>query len=310
MQCNYCHAWEQRDEYDKFLTLEQLENGVSFIKTLIKDYQHLAVHFNGDDVFLDWSTIKSFIERNSKEMTISIHSNGVLLFPERIDFLKSHNVRILLSLDGPKEVQDINRCFKNGKSSFDFIYNRLKLLKEKQAKFTVVATFNKASISKIYESYLFLMNEKIPFSFLFDTKFSSYDLVEINSYFELIAKDFALRTPEERMCFRDYYRGIHPNNEAYYFSINLHTISMNFNKHTFKAFADFHGNEIKIHTNEEIEILPRVKAKCACNKGDECLTCPAFVPGGKTKTRYNLEIYCLLLKSIFREMKEKNVWTD
>lgn len=310
MQCNYCHAWEQRDKYDEFLTLVQLENGVNFIKALIPEYQQLTVHFNGDDVFLDWPTIQSFIERNSKEMVISIHSNGILLFPERVDFLKKHNVRILLSLDGPKKVQDINRCFKNGKSSFDFVYNRLKLLKEKQAKFTVVATFNKDSISQIYDSYLFLMNEGVPFSFLFDTKFSSYDFEEIKSYFELIAKDFVLRTPQERICFRDYYRGVHPNNEAYYFAINLHTISMNFNKHTFKAFADFHGNEIKFHTNEEIEIFSRIKAKCACNKGDECLTCPAFIAEGKTKTRYNLEIYCLLLKTIFKEMREKNVRID
>jgi uncharacterized protein len=64
-------------------------------------------------------------------MEISIHSNGILLSEDKINFLKKYKVHILVSLDGPKHVQDINRKFRNETSSFEMVYSKIKLLKEK-----------------------------------------------------------------------------------------------------------------------------------------------------------------------------------
>lgn len=312
MQCSYCHAWEQRDSSDKFVSLEKIEEGLQIISDLVGEYDNFYVHFNGDDIFLDWdNTIKPFIERNYKDKIISVHSNGVLLFPERMDFLKQHNVRILLSLDGPQEVQDINRCFKNGKSSFDFVYSRLQALKEKENKMTVVATFDKNSIEYLPFSYSFLMNEQVSFQFLFDTKFSKYNFDDLTKLFKIIAKDFAKRSKEERDRFRSFYRAIHPNDSAYQFALNLHSISLTFNKHTFKAFIHFNDNGFYwVDEMRGIHLAPYKKAKCACNKDELCKKCPAFVPEAIYPPKYNMEIYCLMLREIFAELEVNNVRID
>lgn len=317
MHCNYCKQQEQPKARNKALSLNEIENSIEVIKNLIPNYKNIYIHFNGQDVFLDWNNlIKPFIEKYSNIYKISIHSNGILLFPERVDFLNKHNIRILLSLDGPQEVQDINRKFRNGKSSFDFVYNRLKMLKEKGSSFSVVATFNQDSINYIEESFEFLMKEKVFFSILFDTKYSIYDEEKLKKFFSNIARtfvnDYSLK---EQESFRDYYRSIFPNESSYHFSVNLHGISAKLNKHTFKTFLLFGQEENSFYLTDEVDInsfTTKISSKCGRNKGEKCLDCPAFHGVVPPKSRYDMEIYCMLLTSIFKEQKEKKdgIWKN
>ena len=90
MSCKYCVIKE--DQSINALTLEKVELGLKEIINLFEDEENkITVHFNSKDVFLCWdSLVQPFIEKYSNLINISIHSNGILLTEEKIDFLSLH----------------------------------------------------------------------------------------------------------------------------------------------------------------------------------------------------------------------------
>lgn len=62
------------------------------------------------------------------QLDIGMQTNGILLTREAIDQLSSADIGISLSLDGPKEVNDLHRTSRRGRSSFEQTYRALRLL--------------------------------------------------------------------------------------------------------------------------------------------------------------------------------------
>lgn len=54
-------------------------------------------------------------------MQFNITTNGTLLSRNVIDFLAENNVRLMVSLDGPRNINDKNRVFANGQGTFDSV---------------------------------------------------------------------------------------------------------------------------------------------------------------------------------------------
>jgi uncharacterized protein len=65
-----------------------------------------------------------------KKLTISITTNGTLLTKEMILFFNKHNVSLMVSLDGPKGVNDKNRVFADGGGTFDTVIKHIELIKQ------------------------------------------------------------------------------------------------------------------------------------------------------------------------------------
>jgi uncharacterized protein len=63
------------------------------------------------------------------QLDIGMQTNGLLLTREAIDQLSSVDIGISLSLDGPKETNDLHRTSRRGRSSFEQTYRALQLLK-------------------------------------------------------------------------------------------------------------------------------------------------------------------------------------
>jgi len=53
-----------------------------------------------------------------------------LLSDEMILFFQEHDVSLMISLDGPKEINDRNRVFANGKGTFDVVVSKIKRIRE------------------------------------------------------------------------------------------------------------------------------------------------------------------------------------
>ena len=54
-------------------------------------------------------------------MDFSLTTNATLLRPDIIEFLAENRVGVTISIDGPKEMQDQFRVFKNGTGSYDIV---------------------------------------------------------------------------------------------------------------------------------------------------------------------------------------------
>jgi|GEM_PF-716695 len=105
----------------------------------------------GGEALLNWSTIIKIIEYTEKinsNIVYSIVTNGTLTTKEMIEYLKHHNVSIAISLDGPKDINDKNRVFKNSVNSvYDSVMKTIENLKNSKCRFGLSIALNDELIS-------------------------------------------------------------------------------------------------------------------------------------------------------------------
>ncbi len=141
LRCSYCIYSEnsnlgQRSHSLNTMSLEVAKKALEFYRDHSLDSDMAAITFYGGEPLLEFSRIKEIVAYaeeifEGKKILYSITTNATLLNKEIIDFLLVHNFSITLSMDGPKDVQDKNRKFKNGQGSFDIVMKNIQLLYHK-----------------------------------------------------------------------------------------------------------------------------------------------------------------------------------
>lgn len=83
-----------------------------------------------------------------------------------IDFFKSNNFTLHISLDGDKKTNDKNRVYPNGRGSYDDVYDNLCLLKENGLAFScnVLLQFDSDNVIEVFQ---FFEENKIHFNYDF-----------------------------------------------------------------------------------------------------------------------------------------------
>lgn len=113
LACRYCHFHEKGN-------IDAVEMNVFNILDNVKTYagNTFKIGFVGNgECFLDWPLLKSYIEYLEDFPNISVYTitNGTIrLLDADWRFLEEHNVNVGFSIDGYKELHDLNRC-----NSFD-----------------------------------------------------------------------------------------------------------------------------------------------------------------------------------------------
>lgn len=117
------------------------ENREAFASQLASYLQHAGIWrcvvvFHGGEPLLMGSTeLVAFAAQlrgavgSHVQLDIGMQTNGILLTQEALDALSSADIGISLSLDGPKEANDLHRTSRRGRSSFEQTYRALQLLR-------------------------------------------------------------------------------------------------------------------------------------------------------------------------------------
>jgi His-Xaa-Ser system radical SAM maturase HxsB len=99
------------------------------------------LEFQGGEPLLNWETVAFLIRFSRKQnkiekknLAISLVTNMSLLDKEKINFLIKHDVEICTSFDGPEELHDQNRVFKNGAGTYKAVATNIKRLQEEYKK--------------------------------------------------------------------------------------------------------------------------------------------------------------------------------
>ena len=127
LSCPYCHTKEETHMNKKDAACV-----IEFIKKAASDENnHLNIELRGGEPLLNMPVtlfiaeeLNQWCSDTGREFSLSIATNGTLL-TEYIEELKKYNCKVLVTVDGPKEIHDQRRTYKNGNGTFDDIIKGL-----------------------------------------------------------------------------------------------------------------------------------------------------------------------------------------
>ncbi len=146
LSCKYCYFSDVRT-HDK-MTLSTLKN---LFEKLNKYHNITFIWHGGEPMLMGIDFYKRAIElQKNYEMCAknTIQTNLTLLTPEWIPFFKDNKITVGTSLDGVREVHDLNRS-----GSFNKVVDGIKQLKEKEIEVGVVSIVTDLTLPYLYENF-------------------------------------------------------------------------------------------------------------------------------------------------------------
>ncbi len=144
-RCKYCvyseDAFLQRSHAKKAMSWELAKKGVDFLLEHSVDSKEVNISFYGGEPLLEFELIRRIVNYANerfvgKKLTFSMTTNATLLTEAITDFIMENNISVLVSLDGPKSINDKNRVFAaNNGGTFSSVIKKLEKVKEKHPDF-------------------------------------------------------------------------------------------------------------------------------------------------------------------------------
>ena len=142
LSCTYCYEYGEDKIVDteqgaqpKFMSEQTARDSVDFLLREARGNRLVHLTFFGGETLLNFPVLKSTIayarrraHEDGKQIDFSLTTNATLLRPEIVEWLIENNVGVTISIDGPKELQDQFRIFKNGAGSYDIVAPKIKEL--------------------------------------------------------------------------------------------------------------------------------------------------------------------------------------
>ena len=144
LACPYCfHTQSNQD-----MSLETAEMAARYLlSNAAQSKKKPSISFFGGEPLLRFDDIiRPLVKKYRDSFGWSITTNGNLLNQTTIDFCVKHNIKILLSIDGCKEVQEYQRPRQDGHSSFSNLKNIIPYLLLKMPNTVFRATLTKFSL--------------------------------------------------------------------------------------------------------------------------------------------------------------------
>ncbi len=150
LRCEYCiysGNYDNRKHSDLDMSFETAKKAIDLYLCSSGEMEEYFVSFYGGEPLLNLKLIKQCVEyikskTVGKRVNFAMTTNATLLKDETVDYLRSEDFGIMVSLDGSKKEHDRHRKFQNGEGSFDLIQKNLKRIKEKNPDFFSKITYN------------------------------------------------------------------------------------------------------------------------------------------------------------------------
>lgn len=191
LQCKYCLVFNNDlKQLNTHMSISTAKKIVEYYKKNIKEDGSLMII--GGEPLVNWSVTKYLIENIHGK--ISLFTNGVLINDEKAKFFKKHNIFVMISLDGPKEMNKM-RVFRDNRESYPYVIKAISLLKKYGCKIgicSVATNFNVKKLDTIANFFIDKLNiKRIGISFPHYTKLNSKDAdVDIKEYTHQMIKIF------------------------------------------------------------------------------------------------------------------------
>lgn len=183
LACKYCFT----EHHPNYMTLEVAKDAAKWLynnaieSSKIQEKEVIPnIGFFGGEPTLMWNSIIipliSWIEEQGWNFTYGITSNCILMDKDKIDYLLEKNIGLLLSCDGNKYSQDLNRPMKNStKSSFDELSKNLSYIAEKMPWITFRATITPDVADHLFDNLMFAAKMGFENVFAIINEFEEWD---------------------------------------------------------------------------------------------------------------------------------------
>ncbi|MCL2361468.1 MAG: Cys-rich peptide radical SAM maturase CcpM [Defluviitaleaceae bacterium] len=139
LRCSYCAYGggygTQRTHSNKTMSLELMKKCVDFVMARSRDVNLISIGFYGGEPLMEIGKIKDCVayikdSYRGREVIYTLTTNGTFFSDDTISFLAENNFNTLISFDGPREWQDKNRVYPDGRGTFDDILKNVKRIKD------------------------------------------------------------------------------------------------------------------------------------------------------------------------------------
>lgn len=182
-RCSYCPFTEnigsQRKHENVQMSLEMAYRAVDYLHEHSIDSNHINIGFYGGEPLIAFDVIQKVVHKanrlfEGKRLGYSITTNGSLLTDEILTFFEENNVYLIISLDGPKEINDKFRKTVSGKSAFDSALAAIQKIDEKypelKSRFAINMVMNPqeqfSSYGKLFEEVPLLRKFSVTANFV------------------------------------------------------------------------------------------------------------------------------------------------
>ncbi len=136
LACSYCFAEKLTTGDRRTMTGDVLRQAFDFLFASSGDVRRLQVDFFGGEPMLAFEQVKEGVryarkkeEALQKKVLFTLTTNATALDREKIKYFRDSEVSLILSLDGPREVNDACRRYPDGSGSYKKIIENIRMVR-------------------------------------------------------------------------------------------------------------------------------------------------------------------------------------
>lgn len=163
LQCGYCFVRENKVlDHGQLMSWDVAKQAIDFAFRRAEKSDKVHIIFFGGEPLLNKKVLykavaygQELAQQQGKEVGYSMTTNATLLDTEMIEYIVQHNISVLISLDGTKEVHDAIRPFAGSQvSSHDVTVKNIRELMRHGSSVAVRCTISNQDLDRI-EQYRF-----------------------------------------------------------------------------------------------------------------------------------------------------------
>lgn len=194
LKCAYCAAGGDGTygQPTNQISVEKTLPQIKFFLDQLKQKQKFSITFVGGEPLLHpeavlaiYQYVHAEAEKRDLVPGMTIVTNGTLLTGKTLEIVRSMKVQLTVSIDGPKEINDIVRPTKNNTSSTDMTLNGLKHLAENRGNIqslglSAVCSLQNTGMHLVYQFFKTLKPDWMEFNFAYAEKSTDLQHVYIS----------------------------------------------------------------------------------------------------------------------------------
>lgn len=161
LKCKYCFVVQK----PRVMSYEVARRAADFLaRNALKTGDKPHINFFGGEPLLRWHEVivplTLYIrETYGQKFGLSMTTNGLLLDEPKLIFMRKHGIGFMVSMDGARETQDLNRPCSSGGSSFEVLAPRIPMFLRYNPKMTFRATVDHDNAAAFLANHQFAFDQ-------------------------------------------------------------------------------------------------------------------------------------------------------